>query len=88
MNALARDLMCPHQAQAMRDLWASVLISVLSDLNPTRSHSLEYRQAHSWLGSSDFRTVCSLAGMDPEAINDAVRAKIARGEPIRFTACG
>jgi hypothetical protein len=55
-----------------RALWATVLEVALSDA--------QHRGDTSWIGTKDFREVCYLAGLDPEAVADRVRA----GRTARF----
>ncbi|MCA1775124.1 MAG: hypothetical protein LC676_05810 [Loktanella sp.] len=47
-------------------LWQAVLEVALSDA--------QHRGDGAWIGTKDFRMVCTLAGFDPEAVADAFRA--------------
>jgi hypothetical protein len=63
-----------------RELWGAVLTRGLLDAmwpSPVRSQAhgsvsgvtvLHQRQARDWIGGRNFRTVCSLAGFDPDSI--------------------
>ena len=53
-------------------LWQAVLEVALSDAM--------HRGDEAWIGTRDFRTVCALAGLDPEAVADRFRA----GRTARF----
>ncbi|MFW5881447.1 MAG: hypothetical protein ACOCTP_02900 [Roseicyclus sp.] len=44
------------------DLWVAVLAAGLQDAAKGRDAA--------WIGSPDFRHVCTLAGLDPEAVAD------------------
>ncbi len=63
-----------------RQLWAAVLIQAINDAMRVDAYSPEDRRAKddaiSWLnkGGRDFITVCTLAGMEPEAVADAWRS--------------
>ena len=43
-----------------RELWAEVLIAALRDVEKGRDTG--------WIGTRDFRIVCTLAGLDPDAV--------------------
>jgi hypothetical protein len=51
---------------ACEKLWATVLEYGLADA--------QHQGDTGWLGTRDFRTVCALAGLDPEAVIEAFRA--------------
>ena len=68
-------------------LWVAVLAAVVADIQ-TKSFATERQRsaAISWVGlypSRDFRMVCSLAGMDPEAVHDRLRRLINRNKERR-----
>lgn len=70
----------PHLEPLMQDtycrqLWCSVLFAGLREVFDSRDPGDE-----SWLVTEDFRIVCSLAGMEPEAVLDKLDRFIARGE--------
>lgn len=60
-------------ANAERDLWASVLHAIIHDLCAPHRNFRARQDAELWIGvfpSSDFREVTSLAGFDPDAVWD------------------
>lgn len=64
-------------AAACRRLWVSVLVLAMKDcFQPLRGEfrvpSLQRVQARSWIGSRDFRSVCELAGVDPERMQEKI----------------
>lgn len=75
-----------EQARACRALWASVLMTAIRDAlapdskvqtskgNHGSVTNLDRAQSQSWIGSRGFRTVCELAGLDPDYILAAYRA--------------
>ena len=66
-------------AKAERNLWASVLHSIVHDLCAPHRDFRARRDAERWVGeflSADFREVTSLAGFDPQAVWDKL-SKIA-----------
>lgn len=68
----------------MQELWVAVLSqAVLDALNLASFNAVDYRRdgdprpaARQWIleAGEDFRTVCCLAGVDPDAVRDAVLA--------------
>ncbi len=60
------------------ELWCAVLLAVVHDLtHPMFEKSREREIAEAWVGlypSRDFKIVCSLAGLDYEAVFDQLRA--------------
>lgn len=68
-----------------RDLWLAVLGAVITDLESTSHASKPQRDdAISWVGtfpSRDFRTVCSLAGIEPDAVHWRLRRIIESRHP-------
>ena len=59
------------------DLWCAVLLAIVHDLtHPMFEHTTERAAAEAWVGfypSRDFKTVCSLAGLEYEAVFDQLR---------------
>lgn len=63
---------------AEQEMWASVVQLAFSDATATSTSKtapatrLERQQARDWLvgNSRDFREVCSLAGVDPDAVRE------------------
>lgn len=58
-----------------RQLWCSVLSLAIADATSLRTGKDAQRDRHAalkWLltDTNDFRTVCTLAGLDPEAVRD------------------
>ncbi|MFW5881456.1 MAG: hypothetical protein ACOCTP_02945 [Roseicyclus sp.] len=45
-----------------RTLWAEVLLAALRDAEKGRDAG--------WIGTRDFRLVCTFAGLDPDAVAD------------------
>ena len=74
------------EARACRALWAAVLTNVLRDLcgcgtakgtNTQNTRAAARAAAEAWVGSfprRDFRLVCDLAGLEPAAVHDRLRA--------------
>lgn len=68
-----------------RRLWASVLMRALDDaigLAEGIYWRLEMNRALNWIGSKDFREVCSLAGVEPDAVSERFRAEKYRANRI------
>ena len=64
-------------SKAERRLWAPVLLSIVHDLCAPHRNFRDRQDAERWVGtypSSDFREVVSLAGLDPQATWDRMRA--------------
>lgn len=69
---------------AAQHLWVCVLKvaiddacgHVVSDNNSPSNKKAESGRALEWLGSSDFVSVCNLAGMDPGAVYDAAMDRV------------
>jgi len=71
--------------QAMRALWCDVIQLAWDDAFFT-SKAVGYetlgklegiqRTARSWFGTSDFREVCAMAGVDDAAVYDAFKRKV------------
>ena len=63
----------PEQA-----LWAAVVLAVINDLLTKSPHGFaDRKRAESWVSSyktPDFKMVCALAGLDPEAAHDQLLA--------------
>ena len=66
-----------HTPQACRHLWQRVFLQALRDAiaeykRPLSEHRAVRASARTWLdsNSADFQEVCSLAGYDPEMVND------------------
>ncbi|MYE03279.1 MAG: hypothetical protein F4Y03_18795 [Alphaproteobacteria bacterium] len=58
----------PTDPLACRDLWRSVLVTIVKDLCGTAVDRAAVREAERWIGSwmsRDFLEVCELAGADP-----------------------
>ena len=60
-------------------LWCAVIEQAFIDAGSKRtSKAAEHdrRKARAWLlgGNADFKTVCHLAGMDPDAVHERARA--------------
>lgn len=81
-----------HEEDGCRELWGSVLNLAIQDalrIKPTRHQGsgatsmLDQYQARRWLGSSDFRLICSLAGIEPEFVVDRVTPLIAAPAEVR-----
>ncbi|RXF69235.1 hypothetical protein [Hansschlegelia zhihuaiae] len=82
-----------EQSARDRALWCAVIRQALTDATrtiapsePNRAH-VEQRQARTWFtgAGKDFRDVCYLAGMDPDAVRErAVRLieEAASAEPV------
>ncbi len=65
MAVIAEDVVCPvGEATACRALWATVLLACLRDA------ARDPRDQ--WLGTADFYTVASLAGIEAEVADDLV----------------
>lgn len=84
MNSQAAHRMSSLQSEASettidgcRQLWCAVLMRAVMDaLSPNPYSDVDRRakrDAISWLdgGGRDFKQVCTLAGLDPEAVHDA-----------------
>ena len=60
------------------ELWCTVLLTMVHDLtHPAMKLSRDRELAEAWVGlypSRDFKIVCSLAGLDYEAVFDQLRA--------------
>jgi hypothetical protein len=63
-----------------RDLWCAVLLTALTDVAELQRFGRSKRVANAgasatvhWVGSRDFRMVCALAGVDADAVAQAVR---------------
>ena len=63
------------QAEKCRQMWCWVLFTALKAI-----FDLDEPSKDQWLGSEDFRTVCALAGMEPDAVLDRVGEFILRRE--------
>ena len=71
----------------MRRLWCAVIYEQLRLALRANRDSAKYGQAEqasalSWIGGSEFRTVCSLAGLDPDWILRGLRARLDDGRPL------
>lgn len=58
------------QAKGERNLWASVLYLMVHDLSEAGSYT-DRQAAEQWVGkypTRDFREVCHLAGVEPDAV--------------------
>ena len=57
-----------------RNLWATVLLVAISDAKDSAGCGIrECRIAQDWIGtypSPDFRLVCQLAGLEPDAVHE------------------
>ena len=83
--------MADKEAEACRQLWCAVLLIGVRDiLNVTAASPAAIPQlrnrASSWLGSSSYRLVCDLAGVDARRLEAAVRRLMA--QPLRYTTDG
>lgn len=65
---------------ACAELWCAVLWVSLTDVAEEERYGTSKRLANAgrgaskhWVGSRDFRMVCALAGLDPDAVEQAVR---------------
>lgn len=67
-----------------RNLWAAVIAAVITDIRSTGYASKRQRdEALSWVGafpSRDFRMVCSLAGIEPDAVHWRFRKMIEKAK--------
>ncbi len=83
-------------AERCRQIWCSVVLQAASDILAmpkrydgaavARPSTTEQWQAVGWLGSRDFRLVCTLAGLDAGAVEQGLRGRLAqieRGEVTR-----
>ena len=72
----------PHvDPLACRDLWSAVLLGVLRDLCAPQPRSLARDAAETWVGDwprRDFRTVCHLAGIEPDWLHGALFSLVSR----------
>ena len=60
-------------------LWKAVFGKAMYDLAPDSQISdLEREQAASWVGTPDFRLVCSLAGCEPDVVQEQIESGKAR----------
>lgn len=64
----------------MRQMWGEVLQRALDDafgavVGSTSGHTAEAerKRARDWIGTRDFREVCELAGIEPEAVLAAIQ---------------
>lgn len=69
-----------------RNLWVAVIAAVMTDIQSTSYASKRERdEAISWVGtfpSRDFRMVCSLAGIEPDAVHWRFRSIIESGKTL------
>jgi hypothetical protein len=73
-----------------RSLWAAVLQQAIEDATLvevehwSRDRIMNARGARSWLADCrpDFRHVCYLAGLDPDAVNEALAERLSAAPPI------
>lgn len=63
-----------HEAKACRQLWMMVLLTAVRDLVNGAPEGLAAHQVRSWIGTSDFAIVCSLAGFNPDLVKAKMRA--------------
>lgn len=68
-------------AAACAELWCAVLWVSLTDIAEVQRYGTGKRLGNAgrsasvhWVGSRDFRMVCALAGLDADAVEQAVRA--------------
>lgn len=78
----------PDRRDPRRDLWQAVLLTTVEDAligapsmaghpKVTRIRQIEEARRYLTRPSKDLTTVCTLAGLDPEAVIDAMRKRIA-----------
>lgn len=75
-----------HEEQNDKQLWAAVIGTAIEDATSLRTNTRaqrEKREALDWLlhDGHDFTLVCSLAGLDPEAVRDRMKRLIERHQP-------
>lgn len=65
------------QAEPCRQIWLGVILQAARDMiingENTTDRRLARFQAECWLGSRDFYTVCSLAGLDASKVEARLR---------------
>lgn len=69
-------------AESCKRLWCAMLLRNLTDATGqgkilcegNGASSMAIRHAQNWIGSSDFRLVCEMAGFDPDAIEEKYRS--------------
>ena len=76
------------EVAALRSLWAAVLYEQLRLALRAEPEKVKYtggdiETARRWIGGPDFRICCSLAGLDPDYVEDGVRARMQTGVPLR-----
>ena len=77
----------PIGAARCRQVWCNVVLQAAADIltvpkiepgfSAYRPSTVEHWQAVSWLGSRDFRLVCALAGLEPSAVEQGLRRRLA-----------
>ena len=75
-----------HEEQDDKQLWCAVINQAIMDATSLRTSTRaqrEQREALDWLlhDGHDFILVCSLAGVDPEAVRDRMKRLIERHQP-------
>lgn len=78
------DNWSPEQESACRGLWAAVLLRQIEDA--TGPEGGDCRSAISWIGafpSRNFKMVCDLAGVDPDAAHERALRLIAEADVRR-----
>jgi len=68
----------PLDAEGCRRLFLAVLVQAARDLLAGTWHhgaALERYKVRQWLGSRDFRVVCTHAGWNPDVVEQAMRAR-------------
>lgn len=78
-----------HEEQSDRQLWAAVLSTAIEDATTLRTSKQAERDkqvALEWLltDSKDFRSVCWMAGVDPEAVRDRLMRMLRPGVVGKF----
>lgn len=62
-----------------RALWLAVVMTAVDDLSGGKKADV-YEEARAWVFdaafASDFEEVCTLAGLDPEAVRDMLAARL------------
>ncbi|MBK0399508.1 hypothetical protein H0I76_09920 [Limibaculum sp. M0105] len=64
-----------------RRLWSQVLLAAIEDaLHPATAMRPSQGQSIAWFRSRDFAEVCSLAGLDAQAVLDRLRPHLIKAE--------
>lgn len=90
---LTPDIPTPASTPNERVLWQAVVLRAVQDIcttNESEEALICKAQAHTWFRNADedFRTVCSLAGFDPDAVQEAYRGgELGKQSTTAFRLC-